>query len=86
MDVKSVFLNEYIDEEVYVSQPPGFEDHKHPDHVFKLKKALYGLKEAPRQWYERLSSFLLSQGYERGKIDKTFFIKKACDDIILVQV
>ena len=58
MDVKSAFLNGYIDEEVYVSQPPGFEDHKHPNHVFKLKKALYGLKQAPRQWYERLSNFL----------------------------
>ena len=66
MDVKSAFLNGYIDEEVYVSQPPGFEDHKHPNHVFKLKKALYGLKQAPRQWYERLSSFLLSHSYERG--------------------
>jgi len=48
MDVKSVFLNGYIDEEVYVSQPPEFEDHKYPDHAFKLKKALYGLKQAPR--------------------------------------
>jgi len=86
MDVKSAFLNGYIDEEVYVSQPQGFEDHKHSNHVFKLKKALYGLKQAPRQWYERLSSFLLSHSYERGKTDKTLFIKKACSDIILVQV
>jgi len=86
MDVKSAFLNGYIDEEVFVSQPQGFEDHKHPNHVFKLKKALYGLKQAPRQWYERLSSFLLSHSYERGKTDKTLFIKKACSDIILVQV
>ena len=86
MDVKSAFVNGYIDEEVYVSQPPGFEDHKHPDHVFKLKKALYGLKQAPRQWYERLSNFLLSHDYERGKTDKTLFIKKACSDIILVQI
>ena len=58
MDVKSAFLNGYIDEEVYVSQPPGFEDHNNPDHVFKLKKALYGLKQAPRQWYERLSNII----------------------------
>ena len=86
MDVKSAFFNGYIDEEVYVSQPLGFEDHKYPDHVFKLKKALYGLKQAPRQWYERLSNFLLLQGYRRGKTDKTLFIKRACDDIILVQV
>jgi len=85
-DVKSVFLNGYIDEEVYVSQSLGFEDQKYPDYVFKLKKALYGLKQAPRQWYERLSNFLLSEGYERGQTDKTLFIKKACNDIILVQV
>jgi len=86
MDVKSAFLNGYIDEEVFVCQPPGFEDHKHLDYVLKLKKALYGLKQAPRQWYERLSNFLLSHGYERGKTDKTLFVKKTLNDIILVQV
>ena len=59
IDVKSTFLNSYIKEEVYVEQPPGFEDHKYPDHVFKLTKALYGLKQVPRAWYEYLSSFLL---------------------------
>jgi len=48
MDVKSAFLNGYIDELVYVSQPPGIEDHKYPNHVFNLKKALFGLKQAPR--------------------------------------
>jgi len=73
MDVRSAFLNGIINEEVYVEQPPGFEDHQHPNHVFKLKKALYGLKQAPRQWYERLSNFLLSHGYERGMIDKNSF-------------
>ena len=59
MDVKIVFLNCYINEEVYVEQPPSFEDDKKPDHVYKLKKALYGLKQAPRAWYERLRDFLL---------------------------
>jgi len=86
MDVKSVFLNGFINEKVYVEQPPGFEDHQHPSHVFKLKKALYGLKQAPMQWYERLSNFLLSHGYERGMIDKTLFIKKSNSEIILVQI
>ena len=62
MDVKSAFLNRYIDEEVYVSQPLGFEDHKYLEHVLKHKKVFPGLKQAPRQWYERLSNFLLSQG------------------------
>jgi len=51
-----------------------------------LKKALYGLKQAPRQWYEKLSNFRLSHGYERGMIDKTFFIKKSNSEIILMQI
>ena len=71
MDVKSVFLNGYINEEVYVEQPPSFEDDKEPDHVYKLKKALYGLKQAPRVWYERLRDFLLSKGFMMGKVDTT---------------
>ena len=48
MDVKSAFQNEYILEEVYVEQPPSFQNHKYPEYVFKLKKTLYGLKQAPR--------------------------------------
>ena len=63
MDIKSAFLNGYVNEEVYVDQPPGFEDTNHPDYVFKLKKVLYDLKQAPRAWYDRLSIFLLNKGY-----------------------
>jgi len=59
MDVKSAFLNGFIEEEVYVKQPPGFESPKFPDRVFKLQKALYGLKQSPRAWYARLRAFLL---------------------------
>jgi hypothetical protein len=69
MDVKSAFLNGYINELVYVEQPPNFEDEKKPNHVYKLKKALYGLKQAPRAWYERLRDFLLSKGFIMGKVD-----------------
>src|SRR4051812_39401699 len=86
MDVKSAFLNGYINEEVYVAQPPGFENYMYPTHVYKLKRALYGLKQAPRAWYERLSKFLLSQGYSRGKVDTTLFIKRKDKDVLLVQV
>ncbi|GJW31097.1 putative ribonuclease H-like domain-containing protein [Tanacetum coccineum] len=86
MDVKSAFLYGKIDEEVYVSQPPGFIDPKYPQKVYKVVKALYGLHQAPRAWYATLSTFLLNNGYKRGTIDKTLFIKKDKHDIILVQV
>ncbi|GJR62252.1 putative ribonuclease H-like domain-containing protein [Tanacetum coccineum] len=86
MDVKSAFLYGKIDEEVYVSQPPGFQDPKYPQKVYKVVKALYGLHQAPRAWYATLSTFLLKNGYRRGTIDKTLFIKKDKHDIILVQV
>jgi hypothetical protein len=58
MDVKSVFLNGPIKEEVYIEQPPGFEDSEYPNHVYKLSNALYRLKQAPRAWYECLRDFL----------------------------
>ena len=67
IDVKSAFLNGPIHKLVYVEQPPGFEDHKFPNHVYKLQKVLYGLKQAPRAWYECLKEFLLIQGFEIGK-------------------
>ncbi|GJS43031.1 putative ribonuclease H-like domain-containing protein [Tanacetum coccineum] len=86
MDVKSVFLYGKIEEEVYVCQPPGFEDLDFPDRVYKVEKALYGLHQAPRAWYETLSTYLLDNGFQRGKIDKTLFIKRHKGDILLVQV
>ncbi|GJS49571.1 putative ribonuclease H-like domain-containing protein [Tanacetum coccineum] len=86
MDVKSAFLYGTIDEEVYVSQPPGFVDPDHPKKVYKVVKALYGLHQAPRAWYATLSTFLEEHGYRRGTIDKTLFIKKDKKDIMLVQV
>ncbi|GJV27948.1 ribonuclease H-like domain-containing protein [Tanacetum coccineum] len=82
MDVKSAFLYGKIDEEVYVSQPPGFVDPKFPKKVYKVVKALYDLHQAPRAWYTTLSTFLLKSGYRRGTIDKTLFIKKDKNDII----
>ncbi|GJY23339.1 putative ribonuclease H-like domain-containing protein [Tanacetum coccineum] len=86
MDVKSAFLYGTIEEEVYVCQPPGFEDPRFPDKVYKVQKALYGLHQAPRSWYETLSTYLLKNRFRRGAIDKTLFIKKDRGDILLVQV
>ncbi|KAK2416401.1 putative mitochondrial protein [Trifolium repens] len=86
MDVKSAFLNGVISEEVYVKQPPGFEDLANPDHVFRLKKSLYGLKQAPRAWYERLSTFLVNNGFEKGQVDNTLFRKTLKKDILIIQI
>nr|GEU78117.1 hypothetical protein [Tanacetum cinerariifolium] len=79
MDVKSAFLYGTIKEEVYVCQPPGFEDPNYPDKVYKVVKALYGLHQAPRAWYETLANYLLENGFQREKIDKTLFIKRQQD-------
>nr|GEV98581.1 hypothetical protein [Tanacetum cinerariifolium] len=80
MDVKTIFLNGKIEEEVYVCQPLGFKDPDFPDRVYKVEKALYGLHQAPKAWYETLSTYLLDSGFQRGKIDKTLFIKRHKDE------
>ncbi|GJU59098.1 ribonuclease H-like domain-containing protein [Tanacetum coccineum] len=86
MDVKSAFLYGKIEEEVYVYQPLGFKDPESPDKVYNVEKALYGLHQDPRAWYETLSTYLLDNGFQRGQIDKTLFIKRVKGDILLVQV
>nr|GFB10431.1 hypothetical protein [Tanacetum cinerariifolium] len=84
MDVKTAFLNGNLREEVYISQPDGFVDLNNPNHVYKLKKALYGLKKAPRAWYDMLSSFLLSQDFSKGSVDPTLFIRRNGKDLLLL--
>nr|GEW08112.1 copia protein [Tanacetum cinerariifolium] len=79
IDVKSAFMYETIEEEVYVYQPLGFEDPGYRDKVYKVVKALYGLHQAPRVWYETLANYLLENGFQRGKIDQTLFIKRQKD-------
>lgn len=86
MDVKNVFLNGYILEEVYVNQTLGFEDFKDPHPVYILKKALYGLKQAPRGWYDQLSNFLCEHGFEKCEVDTTLFIKRINHLTILVKI
>nr|GEX35617.1 copia protein [Tanacetum cinerariifolium] len=82
MDVKTAFLNGNLREEVYVSQPDGLVDN--PNHVYKLKKALYGFKQAPRAWYDMLSSFLVSQDFSKGLVDPTLFIRRNDNDLLLI--
>nr|GFC60963.1 uncharacterized mitochondrial protein AtMg00810-like [Tanacetum cinerariifolium] len=67
MDVKSAFLYGTINEEVYVMQPPGFQDLEFPARVYKVEKAMYGLYQAPRAWYGTLSKYLLTNGFQRGE-------------------
>jgi hypothetical protein len=86
MDMKSVFLNGPIKEEVDVEQPPGFEDSEYPNHVYKLSKALYGLKQAPRAWYECLRDFLITNGFKVGKVDPTLFTKTIANDLFVCQI
>jgi hypothetical protein len=86
LDVKSAFLNGPIKEEVYVEQPPGFEDSEYPNHVYKLSKALYGLKQAPRAWYECLRDFLITNGFKVGKADPTLLTKTVAKDLFICQI
>jgi hypothetical protein len=86
MDIKSVVLNGPIKEEVYVEQPPGFEDSEYPNHAYKLSKALYGLKQAPRAWYECLRDFLITNGFKVGKADPALFTKTIANDLFICQI
>ena len=86
MDVKCAFLNGFLNEEVFVEQPKGFQDPHFPDHVLRLKKTLYGLKQAPRAWYDRLTNYLLDRGFQRGYADQTLFVKKDENYLLVAQV
>nr|GEV06599.1 hypothetical protein [Tanacetum cinerariifolium] len=86
MDVKTPFLNEELKEEVNISQPEEFVDQDDPSHVYKLKKALYDLKQAPHAWYDMLSSFHISQHFSKGAVDPTLFIQKAGNDLLLMSM
>nr|GEY86042.1 copia protein [Tanacetum cinerariifolium] len=86
MDVKTEFINGELKEKVYVSQPERFVDQDNPSHVYKLKKALHGLKQAPHAWYGMLSRFLISQHFSKGAVDSTLFTQKARNDLLPVQI
>ena len=86
MDVKNAFLNGMLQEEVYVEQPKGFVDPHRPVDVYKLKRALYGLNQAPRAWYDRLIAYLTEHGFKRGSADTTLFIRKDKNSFVIVQI
>ena len=86
MDVKYAFVNEELEETVYVEQPPGFVNPKYPDQCYVLDKAVYGLKQAPRAWYETLTRFLKQSKFKQGSVDPTFFRKKEGNHLMIVQI
>ena len=86
MDVNSAFLNEMLQEEVYVEQAKGFVDPHKLDDVYKLKRALYGLKQAPRAWCDRLTTYLIVHGFKRGFADTTLFIRKDKNYFVVAQI
>ena len=75
MDVNSTFLNGYLEEEVYVEQPQGYEVPGQEHKVYRLKKELYGLKQAPRAWYSRTDSYLTKNGFHRSESEPTLYTK-----------
>ena len=86
MDVKSAFLNGMLQEEVYVEQPKSFVDPHRLDDVYKLKKALYSLKQAPEAWYDRLTAYLIEHGFKRGFSNTTLFILKDKNYFVVAQI
>lgn len=84
MDVKTVFLNGVIEEEIYIEQPEGFEAHERDSHVCRLKRALYGLKQAPRAWYSRIDSYLQSVGFIKSEADLNLCYIQVKGELILV--
>jgi hypothetical protein len=86
MDVKSAFLNSPIKEDVYMEQPPSFESEEYPNHVYKLHKTLYSLKQAPRAWYECLTDFFIENGFRIGKADSTLFTRKMGKYLFVCQI
>jgi hypothetical protein len=84
MDVKTSFLNGVIEEEVYIEQPQGFEVEYRKTHVCRLKKSLYRLKQAPRAWYGRIDSFLMSLGFTKSKVDSNIYFKVMNDEPVIL--
>ena len=86
LDVKSAFLNGYLEEEIFREQPKGFVVKGKEDKVYRLKKALYGLKQAPRAWHSRINAHMLSLGFKRNHSESTLYIRKINVDMLIVSL
>uniref|UniRef100_H3G5X7 Reverse transcriptase Ty1/copia-type domain-containing protein n=3 Tax=Phytophthora ramorum TaxID=164328 RepID=H3G5X7_PHYRM len=84
MDVKTAFLNGVLDEDIYMAQPDGYVDEDHPDHVCKLKRSLYGLKQSPRMWNQTIDDFMLKLGFKKCESDHCVYLKRDGQDMIFV--
>ena len=84
--MKNAFLHGDLQEEVYMEQPQGYEDARHPHYVCKLKKALYGLKQVPRAWHARIVSYLVSIGFYMADADYSLYVRKYEHDIVCTEV
>uniref|UniRef100_H3G5X4 Reverse transcriptase Ty1/copia-type domain-containing protein n=1 Tax=Phytophthora ramorum TaxID=164328 RepID=H3G5X4_PHYRM len=84
MDVKTAFLNGVLDEDIYMAQPDGYVDEAHPDHVCKLKRSLYGLKQSPRMWNQTIDDFMLKLGFKKCESDHCVYLKRDGQDMIFV--
>lgn len=79
LDVKTSFLHRNMEEEIHIQQPKGFVNLGKDDHICRLKKSLYSLKQAPRHWYKMFDSFMLSHDYFRSQYDNCVYFRKASD-------
>ncbi|GMF82131.1 unnamed protein product [Phytophthora fragariaefolia] len=84
MDVKTAFLNGWLNEDIYMVQPDGYVDEAHPDFVCKLKRSLYGLKQSPRMWNQTIDKFMLELGFKKCEADHCIYVKRNDQDMIFV--
>jgi hypothetical protein len=86
MDVKNAFLHGELQEEVYLDQPPRYEDMSHPNYVCRLRKALYGLKQAPRAWHDKIAEYLVTIGFRMSNVDHSLYVRKSDEVVITIYV
>ena len=86
MDVKNAFLHGDLQEEVYMDQPPGYEDSHHPEYVCRLPKALYGLKQATRAWHDKMAEYLITIGFHMADVDHSLYVIKSDKGIVIITI